>query len=251
MEDVSLWKEKFKITHSFVAPDGLASIRGLAYCMQETAVNHADVRKLGYEDLIQENKAWVLTRQIIKLYEIPRLNQKISIETWANSVTETMAIRDFNILNSDKEIIGISRTSYMIIDLKTRKPVRLPRSILENIPPIPGRLSEQLELEKIPFSDQKPEKEVIFNVVYSDLDLNLHVNNINYLKWVLDDFDYEFRNKYRVSSIETNYLGEALYGDTLVIDTIPVSDTEFLTKIINRDTQKPILSSKTKWISKV
>jgi len=250
MDEVALWKEKFKITHSLVAPDGLASIRGLAYCMQETAVNHSDATKLGYEDLIQENKAWVLTRQMIKLYEIPRLNQKITVETWANNTTETMAIRDFNILNKDNEIIGISRTSWMIIDLKARRPVRLPSKVLENIPLIPGKLTEHLELDKIPFSDQKPEKDITFKVVYSDLDLNHHVNNINYLKWVLDDFDYEFRNKFRVYSVEINYLGEALYGNTLVRDTMPISNTEFLTKIINKDTQKPILLSKTKWIAK-
>ena len=35
-----------------------------------------------------------------------------------------------------------------------------------------------------------------------DLDLNHHVNNINYLKWVLDDFDYDFRVTLRISSVE-------------------------------------------------
>jgi len=250
MDDLSIWKEKFRITHSLVAPDGLVSIRGLAYCMQETAINHADARNFGYEEMIKQNIAWVLTRQMIKLYEIPRLNQKITVETWANGTTKTMAIRDFNILNKNKETIGMSRTSWMVLDIIKRRPILLSNQILENIPTIPDRLSEPLELEKIPFSDKKPEKEMIFKVVYSDLDMNHHVNNINYLKWVLDEFDLEFRNKFRVSTIETNYLGEALYGDILVRNTISVTDTEFLTKIIKKDTGKPILASRIKWISK-
>jgi acyl-ACP thioesterase len=250
MDHLSIWKEKFKITHSFVAPDGLASIRALAYCMQETAVNHAEARNFGYELMIKQNIAWVLTRQVIKLYEIPRLNQKITVETWANGTTKTMAIRDFNILNKEKVSIGIARTSWMILDIIRRRPILLTKEILDNIPTIPNRLSESLELEKIPVSDLHSDDGLEFKVVYSDLDMNHHVNNINYLKWVLDEFDLEFRNRYRVSTIETNYLAEALYGDILVRDTVAVSDTEYLTRIINKDTGKPILASRTNWVAK-
>jgi acyl-ACP thioesterase len=250
MDDLKIWREKFKITHSFVAPDGLASIRGLAYCMQEAAVNHAEARNFGYEVMIRQNIAWVLSRQMIKLYDIPRLNQKIIVETWANATTRTMAIRDFSILNKEKEIIGIARTSWMVLDIIKRRPVLLTKDILEHIPTIPDRLSEPLELEKIPLPDQSPEKEIIYRVVYSDLDMNHHVNNINYLKWVLDEFHLEFRNKYRISSIETNYLGEALYGETLARDTIAISGSEYLTKITNKDTGRAILASRTKWVPK-
>jgi acyl-ACP thioesterase len=250
MDDLTIWREKFKITHSFVAPDGLASIRGLAYCMQEAALNHAEARNFGYEVMIEQNIAWVLTRQMIKLFSIPRLSQKITIETWAHGTTKTMAIRDFNILNKEKEIMGIARTSWMVLDILKRRPKLLSKEILDHIPTLPNRLSEPLELDKVPLSDQQPEKELVFKVVYSDLDMNLHVNNINYLKWVLDEFDLEFRNEYRVSTIETNYLGEALYGDTLVSDTVAVSDTEYLTKIIKKDNGKPILASRIKWLPK-
>jgi acyl-ACP thioesterase len=250
MKEISLWKEKFKITHSLVAPDGLASIHGLAYCMQESAINHAEAAQAGYEDLIKANQAWVLTRQMIKLFEIPELNQKITIETWANSRTDTMAIRDFNILDRGRQIMGISRTSWMVLDLQARRPVRLSHRIQDNIPLIPGRLVQDLALEKIPVSEQEPEMDNTYLVVYSDLDMNHHVNNINYLKWVLDDFDYDYRMKFSISSIETNYLAEALYGDLLVKSTVPVKEHEYLTKIVNRNSLKPILAARTKWLPK-
>jgi acyl-ACP thioesterase len=250
MEDISIWKEKFKITHSLVAPDGFASIHGLAYCMQESAVNHSDALKLGYDDLIRKNIAWVLTRQAIKLYEIPRLNDTITIETWADSYNDTMVVRDFNILDKQKETRGITRTSWMLLDLITRRPVRIPSDILENISLEPGRLTEPLVLEKIPPINEQTDHPLTFHVVFSDLDMNHHVNNINYLKWVLDSFNYDFRMKYRIRSIETNYLGEALYGDQLIRRTVTKSNLEYLTAVINTSTLRPILSSKTKWALK-
>jgi acyl-ACP thioesterase len=249
-KDISLWREKFKITHSLVAPDGLASIHGLAYCMQETAVNHSDAANMGYNELIREHKAWVLTRQLIKLFKMPVLDQKITIETWAHGTTETMAIRDFNILNAEQEILGISRTSWMMLDLVARRPVRLSRNLHKKIPLVPGRLMEDLILEKIIVDLDTPSSERTYQVVFSDLDMNHHVNNINYLKWVLDDFDGPFRDKYRIRTIEMNYLAEAFLGDKLINHTFHVGEDEFLTKITNPESSKPILTSKSKWVPK-
>jgi len=250
MEDISIWKEKFRITHSLVAPDGFASIHGLAYCLQEAAINHASAARLGYDELIKLNLAWVLTRQLIKLYKIPKLNEKITVETWAVEMTDTIAIRDFNILNKEQEIMGICRTSWMLIDLKLRRPVRIPGEMHNLLPKNPGRLKEDVVLEKISLSENTDGKSSSYHVVYSDLDMNHHVNNINYLKWVLDDFEYSFRQKYRLGSIEINYLGEAFFGDQLVRNTVPFNKHEFLTKIINNKSLTPILTSRTKWSPK-
>jgi acyl-ACP thioesterase len=250
MEDISIWKEKFRITHSLVAPDGFASIHGLAYCLQETAVNHASAARLGYDELIKLNLAWVLTRQLIKLYKIPRLNEKIIVETWAASMTDIIAVRDFNILNKEQEILGICKTSWMLIDLKLRRPVRIPEDMRNILPVNPERLGENIVLDKISLSEDTNGKSSTYHVVYSDLDMNHHVNNINYLKWVLDDFEYSFRQKYRLGSIEMNYLAEAIFGDELVRITVPNGKDEFLTKIINKGSSTPILTSKTKWLSK-
>jgi acyl-ACP thioesterase len=250
MKDISIWKEKFRITHSLVAPDGFASIHGLAYCLQETAVNHASAARLGYDELIKLNLAWVLTRQLVKLYKIPKLNEKITVETWAAAMTDTIAVRDFNILNKELEILGICRTSWMLIDLKLRKPVRIPKDMRNLLPKHPERLKEDIMLDKISISENTDGKNSTYHVVYSDLDMNHHVNNINYLKWVLDDFEYSFRQKFRLGSIEINYLAEAIFGDELVRTTIPGNDNEFLTNIIKKESSKPILTSKTKWLPK-
>jgi len=252
MEDLSIWKEEFKITHYFVNPDGLASIQGLSYCLQETAVNHAAAGKFGYGDLIKDNRAWVLTRQMIKLYKIPLISQKILVESWVDQTTEIISIRDFHLLDSEKKLLGVARTSWMLMDLKARKPVKIPTQLIKRFPHSPGRIHEKLPLEKIPHLKSDYQDIIPFQVVYNDLDMNHHVNNIQYLKWVLDDFSYDFRKKYRLESIESNYLSEAIYGDSLLRKTEPDEEKEniYLTKIINIKNKRPILASRTKWKGK-
>ncbi|MBS0000589.1 MAG: hypothetical protein KFF73_16535 [Cyclobacteriaceae bacterium] len=252
MKDISIWREKFKITHYFVNPDGQASIQGLSYCLQETAVNHATAGRFGYEDLIRNNQAWVLTRQMIKLYQIPRVSEKIIIESWVDSSTDSISIRDFHILDEKDNILGLARTSWMMLDLSSRKPVRIPSWLREDFPHQTGRIMENLPLDKIPLIRETGKDIIPFRVVYNDLDMNFHVNNIQYLKWVLDDFSYEFRLKYRLASIESNYLSEALYEDSLI--RLTEQDTQnkevFITNIVNIKNSRPILSSRTKWVEK-
>jgi acyl-ACP thioesterase len=252
MKDISIWKESFKITHYFVNPDGLASIQGLSYCLQEAAVNHATEGKFGYEDLSRTNHAWVLTRQMIKLYRIPVISDQIHIESWVDQTSDFISIRDFHILDTNNQVLGLARTSWMMIDLKARKPVKIPGNLRDNFPLMKGRIREELPLNKIPMINHVPAGIIPFRVVYNDLDMNHHVNNIQYLKWVLDDFSFDFRKKYRLESIESNYLTEALFDDSLIriTEQDPRNELIFITNILNFKSRKHILTSRTKWKAK-
>ena len=50
----------------------------------------------------------------------------------------------------------------------------------------------------------------IFRVKVSDLDVNLHTNNVRYLKWVSDTYDLDFVMNNVPQSAEINYLAESI-----------------------------------------
>ena len=56
-----------------------------------------------------------------------------------------------------------------------------------------------------------------FNVRISDLDVNLHTNNVNYIKWTIDAYDFDFMLKHVPSSVEINYLAESHFNDRVAI----------------------------------
>ncbi len=249
-EDIAIWKQDFTLTHYFVDPDGCASIHGLAFFLQDAAHNHANARSLGFEDLLKDKKAWVLTRQFLKIYHFPVIGQEIRVETWVESTSPSFSTRDFHILTREGDIAGICRTSWMMLDIIQRRPVKIPGYVLERIPLTPGRLNENLLLEKLPLSGDSQDNNS-FSVQYSDLDMNNHVNNITYVRWVSDGFDAGFRKKYRLSSLEMNYLSEALYGDRLTCQITPESSPDSFGTLIRRvSDQRDIAVSRTFWKEK-
>jgi acyl-ACP thioesterase len=246
----AIWEHDFIVTHYFVDPDGMASIHGLASFLQETAHNHASARFLGFEDLIKENKTWVLTRQSIKLYKAPVIGDVIKIESWVEDTTPAFSVRDFHILNDKNEVIGIARTSWMMFDIILRKPVKIPDKVLELIPKTPGRLREDLPLDKLPVTVPGIDGSD-FEVKYSDLDMNNHVNNITYIRWVSDNFTRDFRLKKRLVSLEINYLNEVLYAEKLNAVTYPAGEPNTFQTIIRRsDDQREIFIARTIWADK-
>jgi medium-chain acyl-[acyl-carrier-protein] hydrolase len=53
----------------------------------------------------------------------------------------------------------------------------------------------------------------------SDLDVNLHVNNVKYVQWVYDSMALKFLKENDPRSVEVNFLAESVDGDKMEIRT--------------------------------
>ncbi len=190
-------------------------INSLLNYMQEAAAASANLLGFGYDQLKPTNKFWVLSRVIVELHHKIRFDEKIIIETWPKALYKLLALRDFLFRNPDGVILGKASTAWLLIDSNSQRPVSpmnagigghtfdLPAAI-ENIP------------EKI---DEPASKALIAQrqVVYSDLDVNNHVNNARYAEMLFDYLPQTILNTLYPASIQINYLKEMRLGDTMKI----------------------------------
>jgi acyl-ACP thioesterase len=63
-----------------------------------------------------------------------------------------------------------------------------------------------------------------FRIKVSDLDVNLHTNNVKYLKWVSDSYDLDFIMNNDPQSAEINYLAESMFDEEIMIRTSAEND---------------------------
>jgi len=59
----------------------------------------------------------------------------------------------------------------------------------------------------------------VFRIKVSDLDVNLHTNNVRYLKWVSDTYKLDFILENNPQSAEINYLAESKFDEEIMIRT--------------------------------
>ncbi|MFC2124505.1 acyl-[acyl-carrier-protein] thioesterase [Bacteroidota bacterium] len=247
-DNKGIWVEEFTISHHYVNPKGLASLHGISYFLMEGAIGHAAYRSLGYEEMSRKNQSWVLTRQGIIIHKHLRLGDEIRLETWVHLTTESFSVRDFHIIDTEGDIAIEARTSWMIMDLTSRRPVRIDREGIERLPHHYDRLNTPIDLVKIPELENQ-ENEHTFRVVYSDLDMNQHVNNISYVRWFMDRFEWQFHKEHLLEYFTINYIAEALFGDalTIILEQSKEDDNVYLLKIVRLSDNKEIARCLTKW----
>lgn len=180
------------------------------------AGTHAFERGFGMASLNECNYTWVLSRLVVEMDSMPRQHETFCVETWIENVYRLFTDRNFAVYDSAGNSIGYARSIWAMIDLNTRKPVDL---LLIN----DGHIVDYVQPEKpCPIEKfsrikmQHPVCEKAYEALYSDIDVNGHVNSIKYVEHVLDLFPVEmFRKKY-IRRFEVAYIAEGYYGDKLL-----------------------------------
>ena len=94
----------------------------------------ADKHGFGTLNLIGgEGISWVLLKFAADIKSLPVEQDRITIETWVEGVNRLLTTRNFIMRNAVGEILCTASTEWAIIDLKTRRPVKLCHLSLLNL----------------------------------------------------------------------------------------------------------------------
>ena len=55
--------------------------------------------------------------------------------------------------------------------------------------------------------------------VYSDIDVNHHVNNVTYIKWAIDALGSELLDHYQLKTLKVSFRREVFEGEAVVVST--------------------------------
>ena len=199
-----------------------ASFMNLA---QEAAGNHAVYLGFGYDDLIVKNTAWVLSRVHVVFTDTPRWREDITLTTWHKGLNRLFFIRDF--ILTDKE--GCERvkatTSWLVLNLETRRLVRDPELVEDNS--VCNENAIETPADKVQMPKDVEAVHVLDHVVaYSDVDVNGHANNAMYMQWAMDAVDYDTASQRPVKEFTINFNKETKPGDRVAIYKARIPDGE-------------------------
>jgi len=232
-------------------PDGRISLHALFDFMQDAASEHAVKLGYGRDDLLKKNHFWVLSRMYAEISEQPVWNDNVIVKTWPSGTDKMFAMRNYELCLSDGRHIASASSSWLIIDRITKK-IQRPDEFLvrynnekDNVtPPLRGAV-------KLPgTSDGSPSPALRVSV--NDLDVNLHTNNVNYLRWICNTYDLNFILDHHPSSMEINYLAESVFGDEIIIRTSGHEENEgcFNHSVIRLNDDKELCRVRLCWKNK-
>lgn len=227
--------------------NGLLRMPSLLNYFQEAAAEHAEKLGAGVIALFKRNLAWVISRYHIRIFRYPRWKECLELMTWPVVHQGLFALREFEIRNEKGEISAAATSSWMLIDLKTKRPVP-PAERLGPYLQDPRRAVDS-SFETLPTVGQV-DLERLFRVRMSDLDWNRHVNHVAYIAWALETASPDFLEKYRPAEIEVDFRGQAFYGETVLCRMqllSPGGEPTIVYQIIKGENQKELARLRVVW----
>ena len=185
--------------------------------MQEAANVNASTLGFGYDEMMNSNIAWVLSRIHVKFNSTPRWRDEVNLKTWHKGVSKLFYLRDFILSDKEGNPMVLATTSWLIIDMNTRRLVR--NSDLALSDTAMHAIETPADKVVIPV-DIEPELVRKHPVTWSEIDTNGHVNNVKYAVWALDAVKLDDIKERPLKELLINYDAEVMPGDVVKISRI-------------------------------
>ncbi len=210
-----VYEEVYPVFSFLLDPMKRLSIPAAYGILGDAAGRDAARRGWGYDELVARNQAWVLIRSRMLINRQPVWGDRIILRTWPKLMEGVVAYRDFQILDLDRIVLMAGSTAWTLMDLTSRKPVRLIGKEYET-----GELANYHAITDKPSKIVWPADMLIVNEMtakYGQLDMNNHVNNTRYIEWVLNELPIDILLERQIKIVEVNFIAEVKHHDEIRI----------------------------------
>ncbi len=242
-ENIPIYEKKFKVHSYLIDPNRRLSLQALFWLFGEAAHYDAGRRGWGYQEMIDRHQAWVLIRALVEVRRMPVWEEEITLKTWPRMMEGVQAYRDFTVLDQAGSRLAAGSTVWSLLDLATRRPVRM-SGVEYKTGSLAGLAAIDRKPEKIAWpSDMCPVNR--FKARYSQLDMNLHVNNARYLEWIINEVPMDIVLNNEIRMVEANFLSEIKPEDEIEILMKPISkdNRAFYGLIRKKPADKPVFAA--------
>ncbi len=183
--------------------------------MQEVGALHSQEYGYGINDEKVTHRAWIVLNWKVEILRRPSWNEKIKVKSWIDSMDKIYYYRDFELLDSNDNVIAKAVSKWIMIDTITKKVQKINEEYINTIKII-NREGYNNEFKKI---SAKVDTESLIQIYEHevqkrDVDTNNHMNNLIYLDLALEGLDDGYIDN--ISKIEIDYKTECKYKDKIV-----------------------------------
>lgn len=214
------------ITAAGCSAQGQLPLATLVERVIELATDHANMIGVGYDRLIADGCAWVLSRISIETSRMPAMHEDYSLTTWIESFNRHFSERNFEI-RAGGEVIGYIRTVWVAINISTRRPADLSgiASLADTVSTRRCPIAPQPKL-RFP-AESTPRREGSYRFLATDIDFNRHVTTVRYVNLVLDILPVSVYDLRHVSRFDIAFRHEAMEGDEWLTEAVESPEGTF------------------------
>lgn len=210
----NVYTKNFNILSSQTDVDFKLRFDAIANVFQDVTIEHSKIMRVDRDTLLQKSNAfWVLSKMKFSLNGEFELFEPVSVTTWPCTPSLIRFNRCYTIISGSKNINAVSE--WCILDATT-KTLRKSNSVcyptFEHQPCLNG-----LEFSRINDDVNDIDFSYYYKTLATDVDSNNHVNNVAYVRMVLNAFTpKDFKDK-NFKNFEIHFLNQSYLGDEISV----------------------------------
>ncbi|XP_061991171.1 palmitoyl-acyl carrier protein thioesterase, chloroplastic-like [Rosa rugosa] len=232
------YRQRVVIRSYEVGPDKTVTLESILNLLQETALNHVWMSGLlsdGFgatHGMMKHDLIWVVSRMQVEVDHYPIWGEVLEIDTWVGASGKNGMRRDWLIRSEATGHVFASATStWVMMNRTTRRLSKMPEEVRAEIAPwfIEKQAITEDVLEKIVKLDNKAKyMNNDLKPKRSDLDMNQHVNNVKYVRWMLETIPDQILEAHQLTSIILEYRREC--GSSDIVQSLCQPDEDGILK---------------------
>ncbi len=211
-----IFENNYKVGIRDVIEGRKATNKAILSYMENAACMHSDKVGYGINDIPKTKLVWILLDWRVKIINRPSYGDEILVKTWSKGMEKCYAYREFELLDSKENIIAIASTKWVLTNCEKGKIVRVDETIQEAYPKEEKCVFDLKELEKI-FEPENEQNITEYKIRKTDIDINGHVNNLNYLDIAYEGLPLDIKSCQEFENIRITYKHETKLGETVKV----------------------------------
>lgn len=211
------FEKEFTLTPDYCDARAGLSPYGAFTIFQAIATEHAELIGVGGAAMAKRGEFWLTAHSRVDFFGRAKLMQTLTAKTWPESCGEK-SIRCFRSysLKCGEELVALGRTQWAILGPE-QKIVPFGQSGFPRDFPFTGEAG--ITGAPARFRDDFAPEDFVreYTVRPTDIDFGRHMNNVAYIRVVLDCFSAKTIASGTISSIEAHYAAPCLEGETLTV----------------------------------
>lgn len=183
------------------------------------------------------NAAWVYTKIKIHFFESPKWTDLVKCTGYITKNKPIRTENEMEVKSKKGDVIVRAKLEACVIDLESRKARKInTTNFPDNIECSESKFEEGFKRLTEEFTD----KDKVYNtkVKITDIDYTRHTNNVSYVRYILNCFDSNFIDKYKVEDFEIHYISESKEKDTLEIYMKEIKEEQKIEFLIREKSNK-------------
>ena len=208
-------ENEYTVKLSEIGKDNKATNKSILSYLEDIGGIHSNKAGYGIFDIPQTHLTWLLLEWKLKVIRRPNYIEKVKVVTWSKDAVKYYAYRDFEVYDEQGNVIALASSKWVLLDIEKGKIVKITPELIGKYKP---------ELTKTAFEDEQFEKieepyeyllEKEYTVRRSDIDVNMHMHNLNYIELANEVLPEEVYRNSHFDNIRITYKKEIKLGDTV------------------------------------